>query len=347
MRAHALRTSEIGVAQLGWVIAEDLRAQDGKRLLRKGQTLDEAALTALPAAEQRTVHVIELGNDDLHEDEAGRRIARAVAGDGIFVRGPVQSRFNLVAERKGLLRVDAEVVRAVNRVEGATVFTLLDRQTVLPGKIVAGVKVTPIAISAQQVERVEALASTEPGAIRVDAFAPHRVAVVATEGLNERMRERFAEMVRRKMAWYGSDVTSVEFVDADAETVAGAFMAALDAGAEVLMAAGGNTIDPLDPIFQSLPLIGAELVHFGAPAHPGSMFWLAAREGVPIFNLASCSMYSQATVADLILPLVMTGQQVTSDDIAELGYGGLLERDMRFRFPDYDSETSDEKDEEE
>lgn len=348
MRAHALRTSEIGVAQRGWVLAEDVRGIDGKRLMRKGQALDDGALAQFANAEPRTIHVIELGQDDLHEDDAGRRIARAVAGAGIDVRGPVQSRFNLVANRKGFLRVDAELVRAVNQVDGATVFTLLDRQTVLPGKIVAGVKITPIAISAQLVQQVERLVSdASSSAVRVDAFVAHRVAVVATEGLNERMRGRFADMVRRKMGWYGSEVASVEFVDADAATVAEAFTTALDDGAEILMAAGGNTIDPLDPIFQALPLIGAELVHFGAPAHPGSMFWLAQRGGVPIFNLASCSMYSQATVADLILPLVMTGQTVTSNDIAELGYGGLLERDMRFRFPDYDSESSDEGDEEE
>lgn len=346
MRAHTLLTTEIDDAQRGWVLAEDVRAKDGKRLLRKGQVLDAAALEQLCAAESGPVHLIELGQDDLHENEAGRRIAQAVSGAGIEVRGPVQSRFNLVAGRKGLLRIDPEQVRAVNSVEGVTVFTLLDRQTVLPGKVVAGVKITPIAISAELVRQVEERATgTSNGVIRVDAFAPHRVAVVATEGLNERMRDRFGEMVRGKIGWYGSEVSSIEFVDADANSVAGAFAAALEQGAEVLMAAGGNTIDPLDPIFLSLPLIGAELVHFGAPAHPGSMFWLARRDDVPIFNLASCSMYSQATVADLILPLVMTGQTVTSDDIIELGYGGLLERDMRFRFPDYDSKSSDEGDE--
>jgi hypothetical protein len=72
------------------------------------------------------------------------------------------------------------------------------------------------------------------------------------------------------------------------------------------------------------------------------MFWLAESDGVPIVNLASCSMYSRATVADLILPLIMTGQRVSEDVIIDLGYGGLLEREMAFRFPDYDAESSDE-----
>jgi molybdopterin biosynthesis enzyme len=113
-----------------------------------------------------------------------------------------------------------------------------------------------------------------------------------------------------------------------------------------LMAAGGNTLDPLDPISVAMERIGAEMVHHGAPAHPGSMFWLARHGDVPIVNLASCSMYSRATVADLVLPLVMTGQQVTSADIIELGHGGLLEREMAFRFPDYDAETSADEDSE-
>ena len=65
----------------------------------------------------------------------------------------------------------------------------------------------------------------------------------------------------------------------------------------------------------------------------------------PVFNLATCSMYSSVTFADLVLPLVMTGEQVTEEEIDRFGYGGLLERDMRFRFPPYDEESSTEGDE--
>ncbi len=57
-------------------------------------------------------------------------------------------------------------------------------------------------------------------------------------------------------------------------------------------------------------------------------------------------MYSSVTFADLILPLVMTGERLTEADIDRFGYGGLLDREMRFRFPDYDSDVSGEEDEE-
>jgi len=340
-----MRTADVTTAQLGWLLLQDVRSKDGKRLFRKGAVLGPAALERWPDVEAAVIHVLELEAGDLHEDVAGQRIAAAVAGEGILAKGPIQSRYNLIAAHKGLLRVDPERLKQINRIEGVTVFSLLDRQTVLPAKVVAGVKVTPSAIPEARVIEVEQLcrAADQPP-LAVLPFAPKRAAVVATEGLNERMRARFRETVARKLHWYGSTVTEVRFVDSEPEAVAAAWRDFLSDGVDILMAAGGNTIDPLDPIFQALPLVGGQMVHFGAPAHPGSMFWLARVGNVPIFNLASCSMYSSATVADLILPLVMTGQHVTSDDIIELGYGGLLEREMAFRFPDYAAEASDEAD---
>src|SRR3954469_9186385 len=108
------------------------------------------------------------------------------------------------------------------------------------------------------------------------------------------------------------------------------------------MTGGGNTMDPLDGALGSIALVEGQVVRIGAPAHPGSMFWLAYTDDIPIFNLASCSMYSKSTVADLVLPSIMAGERVTSTDLAGLGYGGLLDRDMQFRFPPYDAASADD-----
>jgi hypothetical protein len=72
------------------------------------------------------------------------------------------------------------------------------------------------------------------------------------------------------------------------------------------------------------------------------MFWLAYVGDIPLFNLASCSMFSRSTTADLILPWVMAGERVTAADLSGLGYGGLLDRDMQFRFPPYTEECAGE-----
>ncbi|MGH2561495.1 MAG: molybdopterin-binding protein [Thermomicrobiales bacterium] len=329
---------------IGAVICEEVKA-NGRRLFHKGHRLTPADLAALPAI-ARPIHAVRLDADDVHEDEAGLRLATAVAGQGLFPKGPVQSRVNLVAERKGLLRVDARAVTTLNRIEGVAIFTLPDRLTVVPGKIVAGAKIAPVAIPRATLAAAEALAGRSP-VVQVKPFRQLRVGVVTTEGLAGKVRDRFRETVTKKIGWYGGEVLGFADLPNDPDLVAPAITGFIGDDADLVLTGGGNTIDPLDAALLSLPRIGGEIVKFGAPAHPGSMFWLAYRGETPIFNLASCSMYSKATVADLILPWIMAGERVTLDDLAALGYGGLLDRDMGFRFPPYDVEATEEEDGEE
>jgi hypothetical protein len=56
---------------------------------------------------------------------------------------------------------------------------------------------------------------------------------------------------------------------------------------------------------------------------------------VPIVGLPTCGLFSQATVFDLVLPQILAGERVDGPALAELGHGGLLRREVAFRFPPY------------
>lgn len=339
MRAHAVESESINQEHLGWATTASIRSPKGKLITAKGQRLTSEMIPAIASLENRTLHLVELEPGDLHEDDAGRRVCEAVTGPGVIIDGPYHSRFNLNARHRGLLTVNEPVIDEMNRIGDLAVFTLFDNQAIVAGKTVAGVKATPIVVKEVEVEALEDLASAHDApVIDVLPFKPLKAFVVATESLHPRLRERFQTRARRKIEWFGGSLLDTEFVDPEPDAVADAFRAGLERGADVFMAAGGNTLDPLDPIFQSLPRFGAEIVHFGAPADPGSMFWVARVGEKPIFNLASCSMYSESTVIDLMLPRAMAGLPVTKDDVISLGYGGLLEDEIAFRFPDYDAD---------
>lgn len=337
-QAHAMQTTEVTSAQLGWVLTHDVDARDGGQLLPKGTVLDAAALACLPEAEPGELHLLVLAPDDLHEDAAGGRIARAVAGSGVGVIGPMQSRYDLVAETKGVVRVDAGLLRSINRVDGITVYSMLDWQPVVPATVVASVKITPIAIPEAQVATGERLCrKAAQAALTVLPFQPKRVAVLTTERLDSEQRARFQAAIERKLTWYGSSLADLRVVEATVDAVADALGAFLRDGCELVLAGGGNTIDPLDPIGQALSLVGARIVHRGAPTR-GSMFWLAEAGDVPIVNVASVRMLSGTTAADAFLPMLMTGHRVTRDDILDIGVGGLPGSAIRFRFPPDDAE---------
>ena len=339
--AHPLPAADL----LGTVVTHEVRFAAGR--LRKGQVIDHDAL-ALIANLDRPIHAVRLDPDDIHENEAGQRLAELAMGPGLAARQPVQSRVNVIATVKGLLRVDPDAVDLVNRHEPLGLFTVLDRLPVVPGKIVAGAKIGTVAMPESTIVAVEQLmAARERPILEVKPYLPHQVGVVVTEGLAENLRDRFERSVRQKIGWYGSEIVRFDYVTNDDAGVSGAITGLLGDGASIILTAGGNMMDPLDATLVAMPEIGAEIVRLGAPAHPGSMFWLAKlpTTNTPIVNLASCSMYSKATVADLVLPWIMAGETVTPTDLASIGYGGLLDRDMGWRFPNYDHDTVDEPDE--
>lgn len=321
---------------VGLVVAEEVRL-DGKRAFHKGHRIGQADLDTVARLDE-PIHAVRLEEGDVHEDDAATELAGLIAGEGLEIRAPVQSRVNLYSARRGLLRIDIDAVVALNLIEGIAIFTHIDRLPVNPGQNVAGAKVTPIAVPRAVLDRArEVVAARDHPVVTVKPFVHHTVGVLATEGLSETIRDRFEAAVRAKLDWYGSDVLRFAYLADDPGAVAGTMRAMIAEGADLILTAGGNTIDPFDPTIRALPEIGARVIRLGAPAHPGSMFWYGATTDgtVPIVNLASCSMYSQATVADLVLPWVMADEEVTARDLAAIGYGGLLDRDMRFRFPPY------------
>lgn len=324
------------------VITEDVKI--GEERIRKGHRLTEDDAQRL-AGLDRPVHAIILEDGDVHEDDAGARLAAAVAGPGLEIRGPKFSRYNLVATTKGLARVAAAALLRINRVPGMAVFTLADRIPVATGKIVAGVKVTPVAVPEAALREAEAIAASASPIVQVTPFQPLRVAVINTERPNWRVRDKFQESVQQKIGWYGGSVLGFRDVEPESGAIAETIEELAHEGADLVLAAGGSTIDPLDPTLLALDNAGATMVRHGAPADPGSMFWLAYRGDMPIFNLASCSMFSRTTVADIVLPWIMTGERVEAETLAELGLGGLLDREMTFRFPAYDVDRVDEADE--
>jgi molybdopterin biosynthesis enzyme len=98
---------------------------------------------------------------------------------------------------------------------------------------------------------------------------------------------------------------------------------------------GVSAGDPLAPFYAALRSLGGRVVRHGVPAHPGSMIWLAELADSRLLGLPQCGMFTMATAADLILPRLLTGERLTPEALAQLAHGGVLTREMRFRFPAY------------
>jgi hypothetical protein len=338
MKLLTLRTDSPALGEAtGTILCHDVHGA-GRRggVLFKGSLLTPEDLRRLGDLQDQELHLVAMEPGDVKEDEAARRIAVAVAGPEIELKGPHQSRYGLVAAHRGVLRVKPEALHGLNCVEHIAVYTWYDGQVVDEGDEVGAAKVTPLIVSESTIREAERIAHEYAPAVDVAAFRPHLVGMVVSEELDARSRTRFEESIRNRLAWFGSDLLEVRYVDPDGLGVAAAVHDLVAAGANLLLTGGGNAIDPADPMLRALQELHVPVEKHGVPAHPGSMLWVAYLDDIPMLGLPSCGMYSRATAMDIVLPQILTGRHLRRHDLAAYGHGGHLTRTMEFRFAPFE-----------
>lgn len=338
MRVERVSPGRRAPARLaGAILTRDLTV--GGRRWSKGRRLSSEDLLELAAEEPGpAVTVLVPTGNELHEDEAALRLAKLIAGQGLDVRGPNQSRLDLVASAPGVVTIRIAELERINRLDPLEVFTVFDGQVVEKGDLVASVKVAPHLVDAGVIEAGARVAGfgSQP-IVSVAPFVARRVGVVVKESVRATARERFEASVRAKVEGLGSEIIDIEYVhdDADAvETALGRFTRGAET-ADLILTAGSASTDPEDAFFVAIEELGGRLVRRGVPSHPGSMLWLARVGGTSILGLPTCGAYSKATAADLLLPRLLAGEPASEATVAKLGHGGILTRDQRFRFPRY------------
>ena len=321
----------------GAVLTRDLTV--GKERWGKGRRLTDDDLLALAAAEPGpAVTVLVPSGAELHEDEAALRLARAIAGEGLEVRGPNQSRLDLVAAADGVVTVRIAELERINRLDPLEGFTVFDGQVVERGDLVASVKVAPHLVDAGVVDAGARIAGfgSQP-IVWVAPFVARRVGVVVKQSVRATAKERFETSVRAKVEGLGSEIVDIVYVEDDPDAVeaaVGRFTRGRET-ADLVLTAGSASTDPEDAFFVAIAALGGRVVRRGVPSHPGSMLWLARVGGTSILGLPTCGAYSKATAADLLLPRLLAGEPASEATVAKLGHGGILTRNQRFRFPKY------------
>jgi hypothetical protein len=348
MRAERLTADEVSgraPAELaGAVLLAVVRLSD--ETLAKGFRLDPANAARLIEAARRGELTAALRlawpePDDVHEDEAASRLALAVGGAGVELRPIRQSRLDLAAAWDGVLHLRTDALRRLNAIDPLEVFTLFHGQAVARGQVVCAVKVAPHVLPWAVLVEGLRVAKAEGPIVEVRPYRPMEVGAIAVQAISPDALTRFEAGARMKLeALGGSFGGTIVVPDDDPDRIAAGARDALEElvrrrGLPVLLVGGVSAGDPIAPFYGTLERLGGTVLRRGVPAHPGSMIWLARLERTQILGLPQCGMFSLATAADLVLPRLLTGETLTAESLADLGHGGLLGKEMRFRMPAY------------
>lgn len=322
---------------VGMELCHDITAmRDGFKgaAFRRGHIITKADIPELLDLGKRTVFVWEDQAGELHEEDCARRMAAMAPVEGAHYTEPSEGKVLLLADRRGMFRVDTELLREINSIGDITISTLPDHYPVEPGARLASMRIVPLVTKEAQIFRAEALCR-ERRLLDLRPYQHRKAGVVITgsEIYTGRIQDKFQPVVRAKLAQYPCDILGVTICDDDLEMIVSAARAHLDRGADFLIFTGGMSVDPDDLTPTAVGRLGADIVTHGVPSQPGNMTMLAYLGEVPILGVPGAAISLPTTIFDVLLPQIFAGDKITKQDLIRLGDGGLCQMCPACHFP--------------
>lgn len=322
---------------VGLTLCHDITAmRDGFKgaAFRRGHVITEEDIPKLLDLGKRMVFIWEENAGELHEEDCARRLAAMAPVEGAHYTEPSEGKVLLMADTRGMFRVDTALLQAINSIGDITISTLPDHYPVEAGARLASMRIVPLVTQEAQIIRAEELCRGKK-LLDLKPYHPRKLGVVITgsEIFTGRIQDKFEPVVRAKMKQYPCEIVGVTICDDNLAMIVEAAKAHLAAGADFLVFTGGMSVDPDDLTPTAIRQLGAEIVTHGLPAQPGNMTLVAYLGDVPILGVPGAAISMPTTMFDVLLPQIFAGDRFTKQELVNLADGGLCQLCKSCHFP--------------
>lgn len=294
-------------------------------VFRKGHVIREEDIPVLLSVGKDHIYIWENNESMMHENDAAQVLYDMCKNEHMRPSPVKEGKIEVIAECDGLLKIDREILNAVNSLGEMMIASRHGDFPVKKGDKIAGTRIIPLVIEKEKMERAKSVAEGRP-IFEIKPFLKKKVGIVTTgnEVFYGRIQDTFTPVIIEKISEYDAEMVGHEISNDDPENIQRCIRKLLDMGADMIICTGGMSVDPDDKTPAAIRGVADEVVTYGAPVLPGAMFLLGYyHHDIPIMGLPGCVMYAKRTVFDLVLPRVMAGEILKPEDFHVLGEGGL------------------------
>lgn len=322
---------------VGMTLCHDITAmRDGFKgaAFHRGHVITAEDIPNLLDLGKRTVFVWEEHAGEIHEEDAALRMAAMAQVEDAHYTEPSEGKVLLIADKRGMFRVDTELLKEINSIGDITISTLPDHYPVEEGARLASMRIVPLVTKEEQIIKAEQLCK-EKKLLDLKPYLDKKIGVIITgsEVYSGRIKDKFEPVVRAKMKQYPAEILGVTICDDDLAMITDAARNYLDAGADFLIFTGGMSVDPDDLTPTAIRHLGADIISHGVPSQPGNMTLVAYLEDTAILGVPGAAISLPTTMFDVLLPQIFTGEKLTKEDLVRLGDGGLCQMCKNCHFP--------------
>lgn len=341
---------------VGTVLAHDIteiRPGEFKgRAFKKGHIIREEDVCHLQRLGKENLFVLNIAEDEMHEDDAAHALAQALMGKGVKIKGePKEGKINIVAETDGLLTVNKEALLAFNMLGEVMCATLHDNTVVRKGQTVAATRAIPLIVKKKIVDEAVKLCvgaqfiapvvdisvgaplaapgMLQAGIISVKDIRRPKAGVVITgnEVYYGRIKDAFGPVISKKIEAIGGEIVGTYYAPDDEAFIEARLRELIHAGADLLITTGGMSVDPDDVTRFAIRNLGATEITYGSAVLPGAMFLVGyiARNTAKSIEQRAKSLTAKETAKSMELGSESPAStEASTDDSCMSGMDSLL-----------------------
>lgn len=322
---------------VGMTLCHDVTAmRDGFKgaAFKRGHVIRQEDIPAFLDLGKRYVFVWEENAGEIHEEDAALRMAAMAQVEGAHYTAPSEGKVLLIADRRGMFRVNTDLLEKLNSIGDLTITTLPDHYPVEAGARLASMRIVPLVTKEAQILQAETLCAQEK-LLDLRPYKDRKLGVIITgsEVYAGRIKDKFEPVVRAKMQRYPCRILGVSICDDDLAMITGESEKYLAMGADFLIFTGGMSVDPDDLTPTAIRALGAEIVTHGVPSQPGNMTLVAYLGDTAILGVPGAAISLPTTIFDVLLPQIFAGDKLTKEDLIRLGDGGLCQMCKSCHYP--------------
>jgi len=337
--AFSFKTIPVSQA-VGTTLAHDMTevipGKSKKPAFKKGHKVKTEDLCRLMRMGKNRLYVLDIKENQIHEDDAAALLASALAGPGvIFSREPVEGKLELKAAYPGLLKVNTDALIDFNMIEDVMCASIHNNTCVKKNQSLAATRAIPLVMEKDELEKAVRSAEKNYPIFSVKVFSPLKTRLIITgnEVYKGLIKDRFRTIVEKKITDLGASLEESIILPDNRDMIADKVKEYLKKDTDLIITTGGMSVDPDDVTRAGIEGAGFDQVHYSAAVLPGAMFLLGYSGAVSVMGIPACGLYHRTTIFDLILPRIMAGERPGRRELAELCHGGLCHNCTPCTFP--------------
>ncbi len=305
----------------------EIKGQDIKQVaFKRGHLITQDDQEYLAELGKQHFYILEAGDENLVHEEDAAYVMFDTINNGDFTCTTVSmGKISFLAKHDGFFVVDPELLTNFNLLGDISAACIKPMTYVTAGTEVASMRIIPLFTTTEHLTLIKNFKNAKE-MFQIKPIITTNIHQITTgsEVANGLIADGFKPKLDEILSKFNLTISEYSVVTDQKDLISTEILKAKASGADLILVTGGMSVDPDDLTPGAIKAAKTDIITYGTPIIPGSMFLYGLLEQTPIMGLPGAVIFEKQTAFDLLLPYALTNTEITKHEIMAMSIGGML-----------------------